>query len=431
MQIRPELRGFWFRFIWRGAYGVKPLHEERLAKSPRMRRPVTEQRLTFTFCSTALALLAYCTASACADGSPDLLTVPADLQNPIITDASPSPGKMVLQALPAYAGTEVAHALYLPTDWMPEQRFPVIIEYQGNTRRVRDGGGLGYGLSGGKGFIWAVLPYVGRDRKADTNWWWGDVAATIAYAKEAVPAICRQWGGDSSRVILVGHSRGAVACNYIGLHDEEIARLWRAMLPLSHYDDEHTAWGMTPQEQAGAPERLRRLGNIPQFVCGEYTSRLPRGSAANLLAAVAEKHLGTFAEAKQALGLVPLTDAEGTRPFLATNHPQARMTILDLPYVNHTAEVVLRDVPERRRMREWLQSVSRADATAKPMLFAAYYCWYRAATNAHDPWRHWTYPASATNAAAQQDRRDGEPPLATAARPLAGFYDSADPHVAE
>ena len=140
-------------------------------------------------------------------------------------------------------------ALYLPVDWAPGKRFPVLIEYRGNGRRVKDGGGLGYGISGGKGFVWAVLPYVSLDHQTDMALWWGDVEATVAYAKLAVPAICRQWAGDPARVILVGHSRGAIACNYIGLHDDHIAKLWRAMISLSHYDDGHAGWGMTPQER--------------------------------------------------------------------------------------------------------------------------------------------------------------------------------------
>lgn len=71
-----------------------------------------------------------------------------------------------------------------------------------------------------------------------------------------------------------------------------------------------------------------------------------------------------------------------------------------------------------------------ADAV-RPLLFAAYYCWYHAPTNAVEPWLHWTYPASTSNAVARTAQRPGEPPLNSAARPLAGFYDSSDPAVAE
>lgn len=309
----------------------------------------------------ALVLASLVTAIAAARGEspPDVLTIPPDLENPAITKGVPVPGKAVLQSLPGYAGTEVAHALYLPTDWAPGKRFPVIIEYLGNTARVRDNKGIGYALSGGKGFIWAVLPFVSADGKRDMDWWWGDVNATVAYAKEAVPSICRQWGGDPAQVILVGYSRGAIACNYIGLHDDEIARLWRAIIAASHYDDGHIPWGMTPEEQRRAPERLRRLGNKPQFICGEHCSIPQQGSDAKLRELIKEKNLTTFAAARKELGLVPTTEAEGTRKFIAKNHPQGRYTVVDLPWVNHGAQVMLRETPERQKLRDWLQEVLR------------------------------------------------------------------------
>jgi hypothetical protein len=66
----------------------------------------------------------------------------------------------------------------------------------------------------------------------------------------------------------------------------------------------------------------------------------------------------------------------------------------------------------------------------KPILFAAYYVWYHTGDHPRQPWLHWTYPSTETNAAAQKAKRPGEPAPASAARPLAGFYDSADPVVA-
>ncbi len=308
-----------------------------------------------------LAALLLAPLAALADASlhPDVMTIPADLANPPLTPGEPAPGKMVLQSLPAFAGTEVAHTLYLPTDWAAGERFPLIIEYLGNNCRVRDNKNIGYALSGGKGFIWAVLPYVSADAKRDMDWWWGDVDATVAYAKEAVPAICQQWGGDPDQVILTGYSRGAIACNYIGLHDDEIARLWRAMIPVSHYDDAHTAWGMTPEEQGRAPERLRRLGKTRQLICGEYSSLSARGSDAKLLGLIKEKKLTTFATAKSALGLEPLTQLEGTREFVTRHLPQGHFTVIDLPWVNHGTSVLHRDTPERRQIRDWLRQTLR------------------------------------------------------------------------
>ncbi|MEI6425491.1 MAG: GDSL-type esterase/lipase family protein, partial [Lentisphaerota bacterium] len=291
------------------------------------------------------------------DAHPDILTVPADLELPVIGTGEPAPGKVVLQSLPAYAGTAVAHTLYLPTDWTPDKKFPVIVEYLGNTARVRDFRGIGYGLSAGRGFIWAVLPFVNPDRKSDAAWWWGDVELTVSYAKEAVPAICKKWGGNPSQVILVGSSRGAIACNYIGLHDDEIAKLWRGMIAFSHYNDAHISWGMTPEEQKRAPERLQRLGKIPQLICGEHCSIPQQGSDAKLLDALKEKNLSTFEAAKKELGLVPITEVEGTRKFISENYPQGNYTIMDLSWVNHGSNVLLRDTPERQRIRDWIRNV--------------------------------------------------------------------------
>jgi hypothetical protein len=79
---------------------------------------------------------------------------------------------------------------------------------------------------------------------------------------------------------------------------------------------------------------------------------------------------------------------------------------------------------------ETFQPLETTNAT-RPLLFAAYYCWYHAPTNEVQPWLHWTYPASKSNAVALAAKREGEPPLNSAARPLAGFYDSSDPAVAE
>jgi hypothetical protein len=308
------------------------------------------QRLTL-----CLTILAMWSPPTFAESPADLTTIPPDLQNPPIVEDTPAPGHMVLQRLPANAGTGLAHALYLPTDWKPGNRYPVLVEYRGNMATVRGGGALGYGLSGGKGFIWAILPFVSPDHSTDLDKWWGDLDATVAYAKEAVPLICSRWGGDPKRVILTGHSRGAIACNYIGLHDDEIARHWCGMIAMSHYDDAHTAWGMTPEEQRRAPERLVRLGQTPQFICGEYQARKLGGTDKKILETVRAQGLSTFAVAREALGLVALTELEGTRRFVAEHHPRGRFTIVDLPYVNHTADLVLRDVPERRQLREWLQ----------------------------------------------------------------------------
>jgi hypothetical protein len=290
-----------------------------------------------------------------ADAPPDALLIPADVRQPAVSDGEPAPGRLVLQQLPAYAGTEVRHAIWLPEDWTPDRRFPVIVEYLGNTQQVKDGliGG-GMGISGGRGFIWVILPFVAVDGKTDAAMWWGDVAATVAYAKEAVPAICAAWSGDPARVLLTGHSRGAIACNYIGLHDDQIATLWRAMVPFSHYDDAHIPWGMTPEEQAKAPERLARLGATPQYILGEQSVLPQPWNDKALRAAIAKDQLATFEVARDKLDLKPISIIEDTRAFLARHAPTADITIIDLPFVNHSAEILFRDTPERQHLRAWV-----------------------------------------------------------------------------
>ncbi len=67
----------------------------------------------------------------------------------------------------------------------------------------------------------------------------------------------------------------------------------------------------------------------------------------------------------------------------------------------------------------------------RPLLLANYYCWYHNGQHPKQPFLHWTYPSSETNALAKKSQRPGEPPPNSVFRPLAGLYDSADPKVAE
>ena len=314
-------------------------------------------KLLFSFVLVFILYLISPRLIAQSKNNPDVLTIPADLVNPAIVAGNPKPGITVLETLPNYSGTEVAYSLYLPVDWIPGKLFPVMVEYLGNTAQVRDNKGIGYGLSGGKGFIWVVLPFINNEHTKDVDWWWGDVAATIAYAKEVVPSVCRQWGGDKSKVILTGYSRGAIACNYIGLHDDAIAKLWKAIVPISHYDDGHTLWGMTKEEQNLAPERLRRLGKTPQLICGEYSTFPQIGSDKPILQMLKEKNIITFEEAKKELGLMPITALEGTRNFIKTIYPSANQTMIDFPWVNHGSQVLLRPTPERKIIQEWIQKI--------------------------------------------------------------------------
>lgn len=214
---------------------------------------------------------------------PDISTVKTDLVIPALSEGKPGPGKRVKMVLPQYEATGVYHVLYLPGDWRPDRTYPVLVEYAGNgpyrnrngdvsSGRV-EGSRMGYGISGGEGYLWLCLPYLDGKGTSNVRRWWGskpdhDPLPTVNYGLKAVEHTCARFGGDRERLVLCGFSRGAIACNFIGLHDDRIAGLWRAFVPYSHYDGVRK-WGYPGSDRAAALGRLRRLGSRPQFVCSE------------------------------------------------------------------------------------------------------------------------------------------------------------------
>ncbi|GMV94194.1 MAG: hypothetical protein AMXMBFR82_39720 [Candidatus Hydrogenedentota bacterium] len=264
--------------------------------------------------------------SAQASELPDIRAVEPDLSLPPMTEGNPQPGARVRQTAPEYEGTDVYHALYLPTDWRAGERYPVIVEYAGNGPYKNDYGdvctgkvedcSLGYGVSGGEGFIWLCLPYVSADGQRNQLQWWGDIDATVDYCRRMVPRICETYGGDPSKVILTGFSRGSIACNFIGLHDDAISALWCAFICHSHYDGVK-AWPYEGSDRASAMARLQRLGDRPQFI----------------------SHEGSV---------------DATRDYLATAYPGGDFTFQSLLYRNHTDTWVLRDIPARDALRHWI-----------------------------------------------------------------------------
>jgi hypothetical protein len=262
---------------------------------------------------------------ACGE-APDIRSVAPDLAVPAAEDGPPAPGRRVRQALASYAGTEVHHTLYLPTDWARGKRFPVIVEYAGNgsysnkygdvSDGTVEGSRLGYGASGGRGYIWVCAPYVSADRKRNQALWWGDVEATVGYCTGVVAEVCATYGGDPRAVFLAGFSRGSIGCNYLGLHDDAVAALWRGFICHSHYDGVRQ-WGYAESDRAAAAARLARLKGRPQFISQE-------GSTA------------------------------ATEAYLKEACPGGRFTFAPLPYRNHTDAWTLRDIPARAALRAWL-----------------------------------------------------------------------------
>jgi len=289
------------------------------------------------------SVLAHCFAlvllvawAAVAD-EPSLYDVACDLVVPQAVAGEPAPGRRVFAVAPGWEGTAVRHTLAPPRDWRPGVRYPVLVEYPGNgpyrnalgdvSDGTPEGCVLGHGLSGGEGCIWLCLPCValGADgTRSVSRAWWGDVAETLAYCRAAIDDVCARHGGDRERLVLCGFSRGAIACGYLGLHDDTIAPLWRAFVCHSHFDGVRL-WPYPGSDGPEARERLGRLAGRPVWISHEL-------------------------------------DVEATRRFLdkarmLDGAPAGAFTFVPIPYPNHSAAWVLRDLPERARARTWLRDV--------------------------------------------------------------------------
>ncbi len=121
-------------------------------------------------------------------------------------------------------------------------------------------------------------------------------------------------------MILSGFSRGAIAANAIGLHDDEIAKLWRGFVCYSHYDGVITRWPFAGADAASARQRLARLKGRPQLICSE----------------------------------VPLA---GTRTHLENAGVTGHFTFLKTGFRNHNDAWILRPSPARDTSRAWLAKV--------------------------------------------------------------------------
>lgn len=89
-------------------------------------------------------------------------------------------------------------------------------------------------------------PFLTRDlgnATANQRWWWGcdnasppqghcqganqyNITPSIEYVRAAVDDAVASFGANRSAVVLIGFSRGAIACGYLGLHDDATAKLW-------------------------------------------------------------------------------------------------------------------------------------------------------------------------------------------------------------
>lgn len=256
-----------------------------------------------------------------------IASIDPDLITPSVVTGAPGPGIRVKMVLPLYKETDLYHTLYLPTDWKEYEKYPVIVEYAGNMwqdkKGIVDECNLGYGISGGKGVIWVCLPFVDKAKGQNASTWWGDTEATVDYCKQTVKQVCTVFGGDSSNLFIAGFSRGAIACNYIGLYDTEIASLWKGFICHSHYDGVQN-WKFKNSDRVSALIRLKRLGLRPQFISRERS--------------IME-----------------------TKKYLTEALPHGNFQFLDLPFSEHSDRWVLRDIPARKVIRDWFTQVQSSE----------------------------------------------------------------------
>ncbi len=271
-----------------------------------------------------LAIIACVVTTACL-AKETANEAPCNPTIPLVTQEAPAPGKRVEHQLPDFKNTKIHHLLYLPTDYTKDKTYPVIIEYPGNgpfrnqlgdtCSGAIDTCKIGYGLTGGKGAIWVSMPFLSKEHTHHQRQWWGDPDATASYCRATVKMVCENFGGDPKKLFIAGFSRGAIACNYIGLRDEKIASLWRGFICHSHYDGVRN-WGYGDSDRASAKQRLKRLGNRPQFISHE-------------------------------------SSVDETKSYLKKAHPIGNFTFLAMPSPNHTDAWVLRDNPQRQALRVW------------------------------------------------------------------------------
>jgi hypothetical protein len=314
------------------------------------------------------------------DGPYDVTTIPEDLTPPTALSDTPGPGKVFMDQIanpkffpsgrPASPNVLQGHAVYLPTNWEPGRKYPVIFEYLGNTVGVQSLKGIGYGLSGGRDFIWVILPIVSAypSTQPDVTVNWGNdvaLASTVEYAKQAVREVCDEWGGDPANCVLVGNSRGGIACNLIGLYDDEIASLWKAMVPSAHYFSDGVDFTGTKVALGGvdyravAAQSIGRLGTIAQLIVAEYNTDILSGKPdAELIPKITATGYTTLGEAITAFKLKPVYDSSltKTRAFVESHKPPTSIVVFyPLAWVNHGSLYALRHTPERAFIRTWLR----------------------------------------------------------------------------
>lgn len=305
----------------------------------------------------------------------DLFTEAKDRTRVGTVVGTPSADKRVWMTLAGYEETPTRHTLYLPKNWVAAKKYPVFVEYLGNGGTVTTNpthATMGQTICNRMDFITLALPFVAANKMEDSNFQdangWGDLPMTVAYAKAAIRDVCENWGGDATKLILMGHSRGAIACNYVGLYDDEIAGMWRGMIPVSHYgawyhgSKGHLVTWNIPEGVDVA--NMQRLGRTPQLIMEEYhdTSDSPNWirnrSAASIDALHTTHGITTMDVAIPQMKLVPGYIKESVDFIHLNGAPNRRISYLPLPYLRHSPDYFEYDFPGRDEVTAWLTRVT-------------------------------------------------------------------------
>ena len=247
---------------------------------------------------------------------------------PDMVEGKPAPGRRVRYQLADDADNGIYCAVYLPPDWKPGKRYPVIAEYPGNvmySAKVCWSTGrpeqcaMGYGISSGKNAIWVSLPFVNHENGeiAEAGFGSSDGDDTTNYAINVINDLCANWGGDRNNLFLCGFSRGAIACGYIGLRNDEIAKLWKGFVACQHYDG--SPWRESKMEDA--------VLRAPRF----------RGEAIFQVDNKQEKY----------------------QPVVDATDPSVKWTWVQSKLGYHTTAMFLDERPSTKTLRQWYQDLTK------------------------------------------------------------------------
>lgn len=240
---------------------------------------------------------------------------------PALSAGPPTPGAFVKVIAPEYVGKGVYHGLYLPPDWEPGRRYPVVVESPCNktnafTGKVDDAR-LGYHVAGCRSYIVVVFPYIQADANLDFGW--GDVNAAVAYWDLNLRRTLDEFGGDPGAVISTGFSRGSISTSYVGLYNDLIADHWLGFFMHSHAD---VVTPLTPDQGAASATRMGRVNG--------RAALLSWGAAGD----------GGMANSQKG---VVLLESFGDP-----------VTTLAVPGVGHTDAWIIADASSRATAQDWL-----------------------------------------------------------------------------